>query len=530
MRQTWVRITVAVGLILLPIAVWFFRTNLPGSTTIATGPRSGLYMEIMSNVRTELNYRGVQALSVDTSGSIDNLRRLREGEVDFCLYQTGTVDFLAERLIAEHDANGDATVDREEFENLRRDSSFVDLHGARKLAELDTDEDGRLELTELIDLPGVRFVANTHYDVAHLIVRDEVEGVEIDSLSQLVSLAEQRELDISVGSRSSGDYAVSRILLRAVGLGGLVREQHLEYDDVVKDLLDPAGNLEGALIMAGDLADVLDSLLATGTCRLLPIRHAAALARRNILLTPHEILAGFYRSGSDPIPSDNIQTVALRAQLLTREDVSEVLVAEVTHVVRQLAFVKKNQLRNLFDEGDRFARRHAEFPLHRGAESVYDPDLHPFLPTEFVESTEGIRSFVVSFIIAGFFAFRWLRERRRKNSDHRLDRYIRSLLEIERRQNPLDHGSTGGGDLEPLQDLLDEVTHLRQEALGELSAHELNEDRGAACFVDMCHELSQKINAKLTRQSMERQFARLAEAVSGSGDGSRSPRNRNEER
>ncbi len=84
--------------------------------------------------------------------------------------------------------------------------------------------------------------------------------------------------------------------------------------------------------------------------------------------------------------------------------------------------------------------------------------------------------------------------------------------------------------MEPLQKLLDEVTELRQDALGKLSVHELNEDRGAACFVDMCHELSQKINAKLTRQSMRRQIARLADAISQSGDRSEPPGIQNEKR
>ena len=69
-----------------------------------------------------------------------------------------------------------------------------------------------------------------------------------------------------------------------------------------------------------------------------------------------------------------------------------------------------------------------------------------------------------------------------------------------------------------LQELLDEVTFLRQDALKGLSAHELNEDRGTACFVDMCHELSQKINAKITRQRLDRQFGELKAAIAGGNE------------
>jgi hypothetical protein len=74
------------------------------------------------------------------------------------------------------------------------------------------------------------------------------------------------------------------------------------------------------------------------------------------------------------------------------------------------------------------------------------------------------------------------------------------------------------------------VTHLRQEALGEISTHELNEERGAACFVDMCHELSSKINAKLTRQTFDRQFARLTDALEKSRSEPSPEDNQNEER
>ena len=99
-----------------------------------------------------------------------------------------------------------------------------------------------------------------------------------------------------------------------------------------------------------------------------------------------------------------------------------------------------------------------------------------------------------------------------KLAEHRLDRFIRALLQIERRQIELDSNAQAQ-DIDVLQDLLDEVTVLRQKALGEFSAHELSEDRGASCFMDMCHELSQKINAKITRQRFDRQFNELREEL-----------------
>ena len=57
------------------------------------------------------------------------------------------------------------------------------------------------------------------------------------------------------------------------------------------------------------------------------------------------------------------------------------------------------------------------------------------------------------------------------------------------------------------------MTFLRQTALREFSIHELNEDRGADCFIEMCHDLSNKINAKISRQRLDSVMHCLIEAT-----------------
>ena len=116
-------------------------------------------------------------------------------------------------------------------------------------------------------------------------------------------------------------------------------------------------------------------------------------------------------------------------------------------------------------------------------------------------------------VIAAFVGLRWLQNKRAKRKEHRLDGYIRSLLLIERRQLALD-ADEEGKDVEKLQGLLDEVSSLRQEALSEFTAHELKEDRAADCFISMCHALSNKINAKLSRQRLDRCMKSLSRALS----------------
>ena len=148
--------------------------------------------------------------------------------------------------------------------------------------------------------------------------------------------------------------------------------------------------------------------------------------------------------------------------------------------------------------------------MHPGAEHIYNPELKPLLNPDFVDATEGLRSFFFSLLVAGWLLARWLRDRRLKQDEHELDQFVRRVLDIERRQLGLDEDESGD-DVEQLQRLLDEVTQLRQEALGEFNAHSMNEDPSVACFVQMCHALSNKINAKLTRQRTDRQIRLLLE-------------------
>ena len=152
-----------------------------------------------------------------------------------------------------------------------------------------------------------------------------------------------------------------------------------------------------------------------------------------------------------------------------------------------------------------------DFPLHDGARSVYEPEFD----IKLLESWDAAYSLAASGFIMALFAFRWYSNRRERQNEHKIDRYIRTLLNIERRQM-LDHDVATFDQLQRFQKLLDEVTELRQEALREFTAHELTEDRGTECFINMCHALSNKINAKLTRQSTELSMQNLMIKFDGS--------------
>ena len=102
------------------------------------------------------------------------------------------------------------------------------------------------------------------------------------------------------------------------------------------------------------------------------------------------------------------------------------------------------------------------------------------------------------------------------SQEHHLDKYVRRLLDIEQEQVDLDEGGTDGNEILKLEELLDEVTRLRREALIAFSANEFRDDAGVECFLMLSSSMSEKINAKLTRQRLCAQIAALQKEFSNS--------------
>ncbi|WP_339909646.1 TAXI family TRAP transporter solute-binding subunit [Symmachiella dynata] len=454
MRKTIIGIGIVAALATLPFlvpAIYHQFTAFPKSIMIASGPQEGQYQQIAADLAKEIESQlGIEVkLEKETHGSLDNLRLLRQGDVDFALYQPGT-----ERVL----------------DPQHSDSSKFQP----------------------------QFVANVYPEVTHWFVR---RGSGIKTPGDLVGRK------VALGEKTSGDYAMSKLLLKHFGLKESdVDAQYLSFVDVRKQFA--AGELDAAFMTLGTHAETLTQLAEEETCDLLTIPYAEAFTRKLILPSPYTIPAGMYDSYPAAFPNDDVQTISIRASLLTNNGVDANLVEAVTSIFLSEKFLLANDLGDLVDGGKAVAMQKPEFEMHPGATAYYDPELKPLLPTDFVEATEGMRSFLVSSLIAVFLLFRWYASVVRRRKEHWLDQCIKSLLEIERRQVDLDQKS-GTDDCTRLQKLLDEVTDLRQGALRKVSAHDLSEDRAADCFLEMCHALSDKINAKITRQRLERQFEEL---------------------
>ena len=435
--------------LLTGVLLYRAATRVPSSVVIAAGPAGGNYFQLSKEIATRLEQNlGTKVEVLESRGALDNLHRIQAGLVDFALYQPDT-------------ARG-----RNEDESPN----------------------------------AAAFVANLYSEVLHIFVAPD-SGIE--------SAVDLRGKKVAIGSRDSGDFSINKTLLEHLGIG----LDEIEVADVVyRDIpeLLKSGQLDAACMAGGLHSPAFVETAKVPGVRLIPVPFAEAMALHHVSTFPSSIPAGFYSSDAPVLPHTEIKTVSRRAKLLTRPDAPTVLVEAVTNVVMDEHFQRSNELHELFDRGKSFAMANPEFPMHPGAEHIYNPELKPLLNPDFVDATEGLRSFFFSLLVAGWLLARWLRDRRLKQDEHELDQFVRRVLDIERRQLGLDEDESGD-DVEQLQRLLDEVTQLRQEALGEFNAHSMNEDPSVACFVQMCHALSNKINAKLTRQRTDRQIRLLLE-------------------
>lgn len=442
-RVPWIGL-ICITVVSIVTAMYWSHTGLPQTVRIAGGPEGGRYDQLAQSIAQELRDRhGIDAQVVPSQGSLENLQLLESHEVDLALYQPGT------RLILEGDT----------------------------------------EHHEKIMQPA-RFISNMYSEYLLPIAPAGSPASFPKTDGQLWCCNDEK----------SGDYAATRLLLQHLNADSRVKVNTIGYTGLSDALSEQEINI--GILCCGLQAPVLPQVMGSGTGQLVPIPGVEAMAAKNASIQMRTIPAGYF--STEPMsPTQEYHTVAFSAQLLADREASVRLVEEVTKIVSDARFQRRMKLTELFAGGRDYAVERPEYAIHTGAANVHFPGLKPLLNPDFVEGTEGLRSFLVSLVAAVWLLHRWWTRKQIRSQEHRLDRYIRELLELEIHQMGVD-GEGGEPESDALQEILDQVTILRQEALQEFTAHELNEDRAVDCFIEMCHALSDKINAKLTRYSLRR--------------------------
>ena len=446
---------VVIGLLvlLIPFAIQqgVQYQQLPKTVTIATGKTGGRYRQIIEAVGSTLQKRtGVEVEFVESPGSSDNFRKIVNGEADFALFQPNVLESL-------------------------REESEVDLSNVRCVASL-FPELALVHLDESLD--------------ASIFTGDGASKV----------------LHIAAGEVGSGDAITTQYLLKFYGVTDRIHTHFVDYETLLKQL--EAHSIDVAVVTTGKNAPIQQDIADLKHMNLVSLPYLDAIVERNPVFKRKTIPAGYFRT-SPAYPQEDIHTIGVNAQLITNSSTSAYLVSLVAEIVTDPTFVSNQDLGELQVGGIEYARSDPCVPFHVGALHHYSPELKPWLDPEFISNTESIRSFVVSIGVALFLFIRWWRTKQILKSEHRLDKFMARLLEIEREQIELAEGAVDMTDCDVLEELLDEVTQLRGDAMESFSANELMQDTGTECFIMLSNSISEKINAKLTRMRLRHELVNI---------------------
>ena len=244
------------------LAIWLIHPAPPNTITIVTGPKDSNFWNTAEKYRQILARDGVTLKVLTSEGSLDNLRKLSDPDVDV-------------------------------------DIGFVQggvLSG--------------IDISDLVSLGSVSYVP---------------VSVFYRGKTTISRLSELHGLRVAIGMPGSGSRVLALSLLKANGIepGGKTQLLDMGGDEAAKALV--ANDIDAAFLM-GDSASppTMGKLLRTQGIRLLDFSQAAAYARRFSYLNELRLPMGVFDLGKNS-PERNIRLIAPTAELIARDSLHPAL-------------------------------------------------------------------------------------------------------------------------------------------------------------------------------------------------------------
>jgi len=276
--------------------------------SLGTGGTGGVYYPLGGALTSRLSARDSlrQYTAEVTGGSVENVNRLREGQID--------------------------------------------MGFALSVTAYEAYEGGE-------DYPtpfrGLRVVAPLYPNLVHILVP---RGSSVTSLGDLEGGR------ISVGSAGSGTEQIARQILEAYGLSYQeVDARYLTFSESAASLRD--GAIDAAIISVGYPAAAVLEATTTGGARLIPVEgeRIQALRSRYPYYSSGVIPAGVYPGVGESIP-----TVAMMNWIVAREDLDREVVQNLLGILRDEK-ADLEQVHEMVRQIDLATLADAPIPLHPGA-------------------------------------------------------------------------------------------------------------------------------------------------------------------
>jgi TRAP transporter TAXI family solute receptor len=245
----------------------------PQSLSIATGGTSGTYYPLGGGMAQIFTEHVVNTTAESTGASVENMQLIKTSDVDLAFVQSDIADYASK--------------------------------GALMFAE-----GGAIE--------NLQAVASLYNETIQIVVPGN---------SDIQSVEDLKGKRVSIGAPGSGTEANALQILEIHGMGeaDLGQVQRLSFGDSTSYIQD--GTLDAAFVTSGTPTSAVSELAATAGVRIVNIADdkIAALIAKYPYYAEQAVEAGTY-SGFD----ETVKTVAVKAQLVVRSDLSEDMVYKLT--------------------------------------------------------------------------------------------------------------------------------------------------------------------------------------------------------
>ena len=278
----------------------------PDRVVLAAGPEGGAYAAAANAYRETFGQNGVALEILHTGGSVENYGLLLSGEADLAIVQGGTLPAA---------------------------------EGERAGAEAE-----------------LRSIASLYLEP--LLIFHRADLGELDDLAPLAGK------QVAVGPEGSGTRRLATAVLEEFELAGSVEAVDLPLAEATAELA--AGRIDAMFAVVAPDAPLLDPLYDSDDVRLLPLRRAAALARRMPFLESVSLPEGGIDLAANRPPT-NVPLVAPAAVLATRDDTHSAAV-----LLAAMAVQREHRGGTLLSSPGSFpSSRYTELPVSETADHYF---------------------------------------------------------------------------------------------------------------------------------------------------------------
>lgn len=388
----------------------------PEHLTLAAGSPGGAYFTFAEEYREILGREGFELELVETAGGQENLRLLRDGEVDLAILQGG--------LAADADVG-------------------ADVEGA--LPE-DDDESG-----------GPRSLGSVFFEPVWVFHRAELE------VGRLGDLAGRR---VAVGAEGSGTRVLARQLLSENGVESGAEDGVQIVGPPFPQAADAlvAGEIDAAFFVASAEAPYVRRLLAEPGVKLLPFRRARAYQIRHPFLSRVVLGEGALDLETN-LPPRDVPLVAAAASIGARPDLHHALTPLLVEAMTEV-----HGGGGLFTDPGTFpTARWTDLPMQTEAAHYLENGpsfLYRYLPYRTAASMDRLKILLLPFVPLLLVVFKMAPPLYRWRIRSKIYRWYDDLRQIDRFLLDEPHPQS---DAERIDEHLDRVRDLDRELSAEVS-------------------------------------------------------------